>query len=163
MTANEHEMIETILDQVNNAIGRFVAKNPSLRNDRDDLVQDVFLKILPRINKDDFTLLQCRAFAHQATTWVCYTALRKYKVSVPNDDQKMIHKHRAPGSPWIAFCSTAEILSGLLYDRVIIDWGHVEKIVKENEPLFEWYRVEKNAEVSESLRKQIIAKFEFIT
>jgi len=153
-------MIETILDQVNAAVDRFVAKNQLLRNDRDDLVQDVFLKILPCINDNDFSLAQCRAFAHQATSWVCYTALRKYKANL----KKRLHDkevHHIDEVTSFQFWTVAEIMAGLLYDR-IIDWDHVEKIVKENAALFDWYDIEKNVEISENLRKQIITKLEFV-
>ena len=161
-------MIETLLEQVNAAVDRFVAKNSSLRNDRDDLVQDVFLKILPQIDGGSFSLPQCRAFAHRATFWVCHTALRekctaKRKKTLRLGDRDVHHiefdTNRVTSRP---FCSATEALSGLFYDRVVIDWNRVQAVVDENDALFTWFAIEPDTGVSENLRKQIMDKFEFI-
>jgi len=131
VTRRATEMIETILEQVEIAVDRFVAKNPSLRNDRDDLVQDIFLKILPRINMKDFSLSQCRAFAHKATFFVCQTALRaisssKLPRNFPLLSDLFVYKGDGDGLPAPNF----------------IDWDRVEYVIEENKGLFKWYTIE---------------------
>lgn len=164
-------MIETLLEQVNAAVDRFVAKNPSLRNDRDDLVQDVFLKILPPMNGQEFSLSQCRAFAHQATFWVCHTALR----AMSHEKRKKTMSLGAAGVYYLArkddkkqkidrlFSTVSEVSNGgFIMASSHIDWDRVEEIAEANDALFAWFAIEPNAEVSENLRKQIVDKFEYV-
>ena len=144
-------MIETILAQVEDAVDRFVAKNPLLRNDRDDLVQDTFLKILPRMSGEGFALSQCRAFAHRATFWTCQTALRK----VSNRESV---KNLPLLSDRIVYHRNGDGLPGPLF----IDWDRVEAIAEQNNALFTWFAVETDREIRDMLREQIEAKLEFL-
>jgi len=167
-------MIDALLDQTNAAVDRFIAKNPTLRNDRDDLVQEVFLKILPRINDGEFSLLQCRAFVHQATFWVCHTALRelsqrkwKKTVSLCSAGVQYLGRRRASLRDRRR-CDVQNTISEIMGGGFIeasshIDWDRVEAIVVEDGALFTWFATEPDAEIRENLQEQILAKFESIT
>lgn len=143
-------MIEAILEQVEHAVDRFVAKNPLLRNDRDDLVQDTFLKILPRMNGENFPLAQCRAFAHKATFWTCQTALRKIS--------QESRKNRPLLSDQFVYYQDGEGLPGPPF----IDWDRIGTIVEQNDALFTWFEVETDSEIRDMLYEQIEAKLEFL-
>lgn len=160
-------MIEQILEQVNRAVDQFIAKNPSLRNDRDDLVQDIFLKILPRVGGEDFSLRQCRAFAHRATYWTFQTALRRFLnqnrkntvsisfVGVQTIDQtRRLRRDQEETS--------AEVTrTGLIADDRIVHWDRVEAITTEYDALVTWLDIETDPEIREELQSQILKKLEF--
>lgn len=144
-------MIEAILEQVENAVDRFVAKNRVLRNDRDDLVQDIFLKILPRLGDDRFSLSQCRAFAHKATFWVCQTALRaasseKTPRNFPSLSSLFVYKVDGDGIPGPPY----------------INWDRVAAIAEQNDALFTWFEIEPDPNIRDMLREQVEAKLEFL-
>lgn len=141
-------MIEEILEQVRKAVSRFVARNPLLRHERDDLVQEVFVKILPRMGGGDFSLSQCRSFAHQATFWTCQTALRS------------LSKKKSKNCV-LSLGESVQYLEGSC-GLSHMDWDRVEAIVDSNDALFTWYSIEPDGEIRDDLHKQIMSKFDYL-
>lgn len=153
-------MIDAILEQVRISIDRVVTAHPILRNDRDDLVQDVFVKILPRLGGEGFTLDQHRAFAHKATFWVCQTALR----SVCNQNAKNVVSLDCAGVQYLgdeaADDAAGMLRGGFIEDVNPVNWSKVVEVYEANEALFVWYDIEPDREIRTMLRHQLEAKFE---
>lgn len=124
--------MDDLLTYVRNVVHRFAGDDPRLKNDLDDLVQDVFVRILPKL--EDRTEKEQRNFAYLAAYSVCMNAKipKKTKIS-PIPVGNLVYT----------------------YGRNSLDDVDINDFCEKNEALIEWIDKEDDPGVLKELRKQL--------
>lgn len=127
--------MDDLLDYVYALVCRFIGDDPRLQNDMDDLVQDVFVRILPKL--EDGSVRKPKAFAYLATYSICMNAKKPKKTKI---------------SPILAGYGVYKCRGSVSSE---LEARRFERFYDENKALIEWIDKETDPGVRKELRKQL--------
>lgn len=131
--------MDDLLDYVYALVCRFIGDDPRFQNDIDDLVQDVFVRILPKLK--EVSAKKQRSFAYLAAYSVCMNA-------------KIGEKRKKEGKKREIFSiPVGEIVNN--YGGMYFPEIDAEAFYDENKALIEWIDKETDTGVRKELRKQL--------